>query len=143
MKRKIRVFDNGGETFDRYTIVIDNNVYGMSDNADQANGFNQYIGELGLDCNESNLNSFDNNQIELKQLPSGTLIGIINRLEIDNQSIAKFNIKWNGELGEYKVICRIKGSINEARCYYTNDYIDALKTRNEMEKEELINQINS
>ena len=45
---KIRVFDNGGKTFDRYTIAIIQNgstdMYGMSNNANMPNGFNQFIG---------------------------------------------------------------------------------------------------
>ena len=37
------VYDNGGESFDRYTIFTpDGSVYGMSENA---KGFNQYLGE--------------------------------------------------------------------------------------------------
>jgi len=42
----IRVFDNGGETFDRYTVIINTSVYGMSINANSPQGFNQYSGEL-------------------------------------------------------------------------------------------------
>jgi hypothetical protein len=45
----IRVFDNGGDSFDRYTVVIfdgkEMNTYGMSCNADAPNGFNQWLGE--------------------------------------------------------------------------------------------------
>lgn len=45
MKRHtIEVYDNGGETFDRYTVIIDGVVYGMSANALQPNGFNQFCG---------------------------------------------------------------------------------------------------
>jgi len=42
----IEVYDNGGETADRYSVRIGTSVYGMSDNATSANGFNQYAGEL-------------------------------------------------------------------------------------------------
>jgi hypothetical protein len=38
----IDIYDNGGKTFDRYTIFIDNFVYGMSENP---LGFNQYCGD--------------------------------------------------------------------------------------------------
>lgn len=54
MKNYIRVFDNGGKTWDRYTVVIyeddtPNNeaytaVFGMSSNAKSPQGFNQYLG---------------------------------------------------------------------------------------------------
>jgi hypothetical protein len=40
------VYDNDGETLDRYTIFTpDGSVYGMSDNALMPNGFNQYLGD--------------------------------------------------------------------------------------------------
>jgi hypothetical protein len=41
MNHKIKVYDNP-ETFDRYTIVIDNDVYSMSENPSDPQGFNQY-----------------------------------------------------------------------------------------------------
>ena len=48
------VFDNGGETMDRYTVFVtydtgEQFAYGMSDNASDPNGFNQYIGEAPFD----------------------------------------------------------------------------------------------
>jgi hypothetical protein len=40
------VFDNEGESYDRYTIfTADGSVYGMSDNPMSPNGFNQYLGD--------------------------------------------------------------------------------------------------
>lgn len=42
----IEVYDNGGETADRYTVIIDNNVYLMSDNPLSPQGVNQYNGKL-------------------------------------------------------------------------------------------------
>ena len=36
------IYDNGGETLDRYTIFIGDDVYGMSE---QGCGFNMYIGD--------------------------------------------------------------------------------------------------
>lgn len=41
-----RYFDNGGQTIDRYTIIIGSGVYGMSENPTHAQGFNQYCGEV-------------------------------------------------------------------------------------------------
>lgn len=42
---KVRVFDNKGKSFDRYTAIIDGRYYGMSTNALSPDGFNQYGGE--------------------------------------------------------------------------------------------------
>jgi hypothetical protein len=41
----IRIFDNKGETMDRYTVVIDESYYSMSENALSPDGFNQYGGQ--------------------------------------------------------------------------------------------------
>lgn len=43
----VAVYDNGGKSFDRFTVLIGNDFFGMSENALQPNGFNQYIGSLG------------------------------------------------------------------------------------------------
>ncbi len=44
--KEVIVYDNGGQSFDRYTIFTpDGSVYGMSDNALMPNGFNQYLGD--------------------------------------------------------------------------------------------------
>ena len=50
-KKDIKVFDNQGRTFDRYTVVIGKNVFTMSKNTTSPQGFNQYAGELGKDIN--------------------------------------------------------------------------------------------
>ena len=42
----IEIYDNGGKTADRYTVVIDGSVYTMSENAMQPNGVNMYAGEV-------------------------------------------------------------------------------------------------
>jgi hypothetical protein len=39
------IYDNGGKTWDRYTVIIKGSVYGMSINACMPDGFNQYCGE--------------------------------------------------------------------------------------------------
>jgi hypothetical protein len=41
----VKVYDNGGTTMDRYTVVIDGSVYTMSENAHAPNGVNMYAGE--------------------------------------------------------------------------------------------------
>lgn len=44
--KNIIVYDNGGETVDRYTVIIGQDVYGMSHNPTNPQGFNQYLGNL-------------------------------------------------------------------------------------------------
>lgn len=39
------ILDNGGESIDRYTIIMDGAVYGMNDSPFNPCGFNQYCGE--------------------------------------------------------------------------------------------------
>ena len=46
---KVVVYDNGGESFDRFTVIIDKDTFGMSENPNSSQGFNQYIGELDRD----------------------------------------------------------------------------------------------
>lgn len=43
----LRVWDNQGKTFDRYTIRIRNSYYGMSSNPNHPQGFCQYCGDYG------------------------------------------------------------------------------------------------
>jgi len=41
------IYDNGGQSFDRYTVVFDDgSVFGMSHNATSPQGFCQYAGEV-------------------------------------------------------------------------------------------------
>lgn len=40
------IFDNGGKTCDRYAVLIENSVFGMSEDALSPQGFNQYCCEL-------------------------------------------------------------------------------------------------
>lgn len=42
----IEIYDNEGKTFDRYTVIIDGDVFGMSENPLSPQGFNQYSGKL-------------------------------------------------------------------------------------------------
>lgn len=44
---QVRIYDNGGESFDRYTVIDGTEAYGMSNNPRSPQGFNQYIGEAG------------------------------------------------------------------------------------------------
>lgn len=42
----VRAYDNGGKTFDRYTIVINGDFYCMSINANMPNGVNMFMGSI-------------------------------------------------------------------------------------------------
>lgn len=44
---EIKIIDNDGTTFDRYTVIIDKSVYTMSQHPSHPQGFNQYAGEVG------------------------------------------------------------------------------------------------
>lgn len=66
------VYDNGGATFDRYTVFTpDGSVFGMSENAE---GFNQYLGE----CHE--IEEGDHLGKELDSIPDGILKAVIDRM---------------------------------------------------------------
>lgn len=43
---QVTVYDNGGQSVDRYTVVIGDDVYAMSTNPNHPQGFNQWIGPL-------------------------------------------------------------------------------------------------
>lgn len=47
-KKKTTTFilDNNGETFDRYTVIVKDAVFTMSENALSPNGVNMFSGEL-------------------------------------------------------------------------------------------------
>ena len=50
IEKTVVIYDNNGETFDRYTVIIDNkDVFGMSENPGSAQGFNQWAGNVGKD----------------------------------------------------------------------------------------------
>ena len=46
LKQFVHVYDNGGSTFDRYTIIIDGEMHGASENPFHPQGFGQYAGEV-------------------------------------------------------------------------------------------------
>lgn len=79
----IKVFDNGGKTADRYTVIFnDKDVYCMSENANMPNGVNMYMGEIGIDINIDYIKLDE--KINLSDLPRGVLLAIIYKLMFDN-----------------------------------------------------------
>lgn len=68
----VKVYDNNGETFDRYTIYTpDGAVYGMSENA---LGYNLYLGEWYEVLEGKHLGK------KLKKIPDSILSAVINRM---------------------------------------------------------------
>lgn len=73
----VKVYDNGGATFDRYTIVTKDALYTMSDRPLSPSGFNQ--GSDNLEGEYEPRNS--EREVPLRDLPVDVLIAIIERLE--------------------------------------------------------------
>lgn len=76
----VLVYDNGGETFDRYTIVDMNTgeVYSMSENATSPDGINQYAGTIGQELDHPQDHA--GKKIEIDELPLEVMHAIIERL---------------------------------------------------------------
>lgn len=80
---KIKVYDNEGQTIDRYTVIInDYDVFTMSINALSPSGYNQYYGKIDKyilrDLKGKNPKPF-------RSLPKNVLVAIIERcLQIIN-----------------------------------------------------------
>lgn len=73
----IEVYDIGPDKeFDRYTVIIDGAVFGMSENPLQPCGFNQYCGEV------DNLpNARQGRSVDWRTLPAAVRNAIIKRLK--------------------------------------------------------------
>ena len=86
--KDVIVYDNGGESFDRYTIFTpDGSVFGMSENATMPNGFNMYIGEDTEIKKGSHLGK------RLKSVPQSIEKAVMNRL---NETYAKGGMTEHG-----------------------------------------------
>jgi len=71
----IKVYDNGGETLDRYTVIINGDVFTMSSDPLWTQGVNQWLGTVDeIDKDKLGI------PISLKQLPKEVLIAILYRL---------------------------------------------------------------
>jgi hypothetical protein len=70
----IQIFDNGGKTLDRYTVIIKKYVYAMSANALSPQGVNRYL------CNDTDLNwEAIGEPIGLEDVPEAVRKAIENR----------------------------------------------------------------
>ena len=73
--KNLEVYDNQDKTIDRYTVIIENAVFGMS--IDQSpQGFNQYC------CETHELGGTESigKRVELNDLPKSILVAIIERM---------------------------------------------------------------
>lgn len=82
----IRVFDNEGRTADRYTIVINGDVFGMSDDPRSPAGFNQYSGVVGelkavLEVLDGHKSKEIGKEVELLKLPLEVRLAIGDRMK--------------------------------------------------------------
>ncbi len=83
----IRVFDNKGETWDQYTVVIDDSYFTMSRNASSPSGFNQYggdrddlldsLGYIEPDMLKTEVEDLDKLPKEVKQAIAGRAFDLI------------------------------------------------------------------
>ena len=77
---RIRVFDSGEGTADRYTVYIGKDAYGMSRDADMPNGVCMY---LGLKSPEKVGPEVLGREYVVGDMPHGVLVQIINLLVWD------------------------------------------------------------
>jgi len=78
---KVAVYDNKGKTFDRYTVIIGNDVFGMSDNPNHPQGFNQFCGELcASGITESNILRMSEETF-VENLPRQVIKAIVERIK--------------------------------------------------------------
>ena len=75
--KEVKVFDNGGKTNDRYTVVIEGSIFAMNEIPyHPAYGFSQYCGE-NYEWNENWGIEITN----IDELPKDTVRAIIARFE--------------------------------------------------------------
>lgn len=89
----VKVFDNGGATFDRYTIVTKDALYTMSSNPSSPSGFNQFGMSFG--DGEEYVQKNNEREVPLDMVPVVILIAIINRLEADQYGKLTINTDQN------------------------------------------------
>jgi hypothetical protein len=76
--RYAKVYDDGGKSFDQYTVFLYGNVYGMSHNPLSPQGFNQFVGETrDIPRPWSRLGK----KVDAKDLPEDVKIAICRRVK--------------------------------------------------------------
>jgi len=73
---EVRVFDNGGKTLDRYTVIINNSIFAMSDNPEHPQGVNQYVGE-------GPVNTSGERELCWDEVPEPVRVAILNRIKME------------------------------------------------------------
>lgn len=76
----LAIYDNGGKTWDRYTVIIGGDVYTMSENADTPGGFNQFMDRV----ENIPYNKHDKKKM-FHEVPMETRNAIIQRLSSYNE----------------------------------------------------------
>lgn len=74
-----KLFDNGGMSFDRFTLITRGAAFGLSENALSPQGFNQFL------CDEDELveDKHLGIRIELEDLPLEVYQAVMNRIQED------------------------------------------------------------
>ncbi|MCK9458800.1 MAG: hypothetical protein M0R80_04110 [Proteobacteria bacterium] len=81
---KIKVYDNDGKTFDRYTVIINYDVYFMSPHADKANHVCSYdCNLLALADRFGYIKEIEKNNIKLNKIPKSLKYQIRNIIKGD------------------------------------------------------------
>ena len=73
---KTRIYDNGGKTIDRFTVIIGNSFFAMGDDVVSPQGFNQYCGEFADGYKEG---KHLGKRVTFRSLPHTIQAAIINR----------------------------------------------------------------
>ena len=86
----------------------------MSENANQPNGINQYIGKIGIEYRIIDIpTSFGKQIYHLNQLPKNVLLAIIDRMKdlinpdymiIDENSFINRKVLFNKKIKEFKIL---------------------------------------
>jgi len=80
-KKRIDVYDDGGKDhIDRYTVVIGNDVYGMSANPNSTYGVNQYDDRYSDEEISRFVHNLKLKKVNLSEVPKDVKIAIKGRL---------------------------------------------------------------
>jgi len=100
------VYDNGGESFDRYTVFIGDDVYGMSHNPTSPQGFNQWIGDTSEIKQEKHLGE------KLDSIPSEIQDAVLTRMDTEEKVLHE-NYNFKNNIAMKMTITELKKFIKE------------------------------
>lgn len=88
MRRRVRVYDNGGKTMDRFTVVIYrtsrgatfSDIYGMSENPSDPQGFNQFSHSGSGRIQYGDQDPLFGKRVQVQDLPEAVIKAIESRL---------------------------------------------------------------